>query len=289
MTIDDIPLGIYEKALPKGLSWHEMLSMAGRQHYTFVEMSIDESDERLSRLIWSAAERKECLHAIEETGIRIPSMCLSGHRRFPYGSHDPKIRAHAHTILEQAVDLAVYLGIRVIQLAGYDVYYEHSDAQTLQWFLEGLRDAAAYAARHQVMLSMEIMDTELMSSITRFLGYKQQIPSPWFTVYPDLGNLTAWGNDVEAELEKGISLITAIHLKDTRAVTDDFPGQFRDVPFGSGCVDFPRAFEVLSRLDYHGPLLIEMWTEKSDDPEAEIGRARRWMIDAMREGGYITG
>ena len=46
------PLGIYEKALPKNLSWPERLVLAKSCGFDFVEMSVDETDERLSRLDW---------------------------------------------------------------------------------------------------------------------------------------------------------------------------------------------------------------------------------------------
>lgn len=51
--------------------------------FDFVEMSVDETDERLSRLDWSAAQRASLVTAMLETGVAIPSMCLSAHRRFP--------------------------------------------------------------------------------------------------------------------------------------------------------------------------------------------------------------
>ena len=47
------PLGIYEKALPKHLSWPERLALAKSCGFDFVEMSLDETDERLARLEWS--------------------------------------------------------------------------------------------------------------------------------------------------------------------------------------------------------------------------------------------
>ncbi|SQB40488.1 putative L-xylulose 5-phosphate 3-epimerase [Citrobacter koseri] len=47
------PLGIYEKALAKDLSWPERLVLAKSCGFDFVEMSVDETDERLSRLDWS--------------------------------------------------------------------------------------------------------------------------------------------------------------------------------------------------------------------------------------------
>ena len=50
-------LGIYEKALPKGITWRKRLMMAKELGFDFVEISIDETDERLSRLDWTQDER----------------------------------------------------------------------------------------------------------------------------------------------------------------------------------------------------------------------------------------
>ena len=283
------PLGIYEKALPKGRSWLTRLSLAQALGFDFVEMSIDETDERLARLDWSAAERASLRAAVAETGVTVPTICLSGHRRFPFGSRDATIRSRACEIMRKAIDLSVSIGVRTIQLAGYDVYYEPSDEGTRQRFVEGLRWAVDEAARSQVMLAVEIMDTPLINSITAWMEYAKNIESPFFCVYPDVGNLSAWNNDVAAELRKGAARIVAIHLKDTLRVTQDFPGQFRDVPFGTGCVDFVACFRTLAELRYRGPFVIEMWTEKSAEPVVEIAQARRWLLEQMRRGGLSSG
>lgn len=279
------PLGIYEKALPKTLSWPERLALAKSCGFDFVEMSIDETDERLSRLNWSASQRAALVEAMLESGVAIPSMCLSAHRRFPFGSRDAQVRERAKEIMSQAIRLARDLGIRTIQLAGYDVYYEPHDDTTQQLFAEGLDWAVQQAAAAQVMLAVEIMDTEFMNSITKWKKWDDLLASPWFSVYPDVGNLSAWGNDVTAELRLGINRIAAIHLKDTLAVTPQHPGQFRDVPFGSGCVDFVGIFRTLQELRYRGSFLIEMWTEKAAEPVLEIIQARQWIEQRMQEGG----
>lgn len=279
-------LGIYEKALPKHLTWAERLAVAKACGFDFVEISIDETDERLARLNWSKSERLELVRACIESGVTVPSMCLSGHRRFPFGSHDESLRQQAYEIMAKAVQLAVDCGIRTIQLAGYDVYYEQQDEQTIARFAEGMQWATRLAASNGVMLSVEIMDTEFMSSITRWKKWDELIASPWFSVYPDVGNLSAWGNDVVKELELGIDRIAAIHLKDTYAVTENADGQFRDVVFGEGCVDFVKIFATLERLNYRGAFVIEMWTEKAAEPIAEIIRARQWIENKMHEGGF---
>jgi L-ribulose-5-phosphate 3-epimerase len=280
------PLGIYEKALPADMNWGERLAVARACGFDFVEMSIDEKDFRLARLDWTAEERHELARTIQDSGVRIPSMCLSAHRRFPFGSKDPAIRQEARRIMREAIRLCQDIGIRTIQLAGYDVYYEKHDAETEALFTEGLEWAADLAAGAQVMLSVEIMDTDFLNSITKWKHWQQLIRSPWFTVYPDVGNLSAWGNNVPAELELGLDSIAAIHLKDTLAVSDTCKGQFRDVPFGEGCVDFVKVFETLQRLNYRGAFLIEMWTEKAEEPLLEIINARRWIEARMAEGGF---
>lgn len=280
------PLGIYEKALAKNLSWPERFAIAKACGFDFVEMSVDETDERLSRLKWSKEQRLALVSAMLESGIAIPSMCLSAHRRFPFGSRDETIQLRAKEIMEDAIALARDLGIRTIQLAGYDVYYEAQDAETHQRFIDGMKWAVERAAAAQVMLAVEIMDTDYMNSITKWKELEAQISSPWFSVYPDVGNLSAWGNDVPAELALGIDRIAAIHLKDTYAVTESKPGQFRDVPFGEGCVDFVNVFKTLDKLNYRGAFLIEMWTEKSAEPVSEIIHARQWMEAKMKEGGF---
>ena len=279
-------LGIYEKALPKDISWQDRLSIAKACGFDFVEISIDETDERLSRLYWSKEQKLQLVQSILTTGITIPSMCLSGHRRFPFGSKVPEIRQKAYEIMEKAIEFAVDVGIRTIQLAGYDVYYEEQDDGSIQRFREGLEWAVELAASNQVTLSVEIMYTKFMSSISRWLKWDKIIRSPWFTVYPDLVNLSAWNDDVINQLYLGIDKISAIHLKDTYKVTEDCKGQFRDVPFGNGCVDFVDCFKKLAELNYRGAFLVEMWTEKSEDPVIEIIKARRWIEQKMQEGGF---
>ncbi|MCP3967420.1 MAG: L-ribulose-5-phosphate 3-epimerase [Lentisphaerae bacterium] len=281
-------IGIYEKALPKTDSWFEKLTIAKFSGYDFVEMSVDESDERLSRLNWNKQEKNTVKKAICNSGIAVPSMCLSGHRRFPFGSADKSKREKAIEIMDKAIGLAVDLGIRNIQLAGYDVYYEKSTEKSAELFLKGLDEALNLAAASQVMLSIEIMDHPFINSITKFNEVKKHFNTPWLTVYPDVGNLSAWGNDIEKELSLGIDHISAIHLKDTIAVTKSFPGKFKEVPFGEGCVDFPNVFSVLNKLKYKGPFLIEMWTEKGPNPIEEIISARRWIEERMKKGGFIT-
>ena len=161
--------GIYEKALDKNISWKERLLDAKELGFDFVEISIDETDERLARLDWNKEKREYLVKSIFETGIKIPTMCFSGHRRFPMGSKNADTRKKAMELMEKAIIFASDIGIRIIQLAGYDVYYEKGDEETKALFIEGLKKSLEMASKYQVMLSIEIMDTPFINSITKFL------------------------------------------------------------------------------------------------------------------------
>ena len=278
-------VGIYEKAFDMNISWNERLNRAAKLGFDYVEISIDETDERLQRLDWSKAKKKKLLDSVWDTGIDIRSMCLSGHRRFPFGSADPDIRKKAYEIMDKAINFAGEVGIRVIQLAGYDVYYEKSTDDSVKRFAEGMQWAADRAGRSQVMLAMEIMDTPFMNSITKHLEYEGMINSPWYKVYPDLGNLTAWSeNNPAKEIEKGIGSIVGIHVKDTIPPTDTYEGKFKCVPFGTGCVDFAARFSQLEKLGYTGPYMIEMWHRNGTNDVEEIAKAAKWLNEQFERG-----
>ena len=280
-------LGIYEKALPKSISWFDRLALTKSLGFEFIELSIDETDDRIARLDWTKSQRKEIQDAIYVSGIPILSMCLSAHRRYPLGSADVKKQEMAIALLTKAVDLASDLGIRAIQLAGYDVYYEPKTIASRNTFIANLAKCVAIAANKGVVLAIEIMDDPFINSISKFLSIKSQIPSPYLQVYPDLGNLSAWPeNDVGHELEKGISEISQIHLKDTLAVTSDFEGKFKNVKFGEGCVDFLGCLKTLKRLNYSGSFVMEMWSETSPSPEVEIENAKAIVLPFLKEAGY---
>ena len=279
-------LGIYEKALPKSESWQTRLQQVRDLGFNFLELSIDESDERLARLDWNSQQRAEVRDACWQTGVRIHTLMLSGHRRYPLGSANPAIRQKSLTMLEKAIDLASDLGIRNIQLAGYDVYYEPKTVTSREYFIENLKRGVAYAAEKEVMLAIETMDDPFLNSLTKIKAIKDEVRSPWLQAYPDVGNLSAWPeNNVGRELELGVATIVSVHLKDTQAVTAESKGQFRDVPFGAGVVDFEGCLRTLKRLHYGGAFTIEMWTEKAADPIKEVKQAKAFFDDLFDRVG----
>ena len=276
-----LPLGVYEKALPLDLSWAERLTVARELGFDFVELSIDESDERMARLEPTSQERRELQRAVRETGVPLKTLCLSAHRKVPLGSASARTRRRALELLLRAVDLAAETGVRIIQVAGYYVFYEDETADCVRCFEEGLAKGLEHAAQAGVMLAIENMDTRGVTSLREGMRLVKHFNSPWLQLYLDIGNLTERGRDVLAELELAKGHIVALHVKDAR------PGEPRRVPFGEGKVPFVEAFSTLSALGYHGPVVVEMWNDNAPDSSKKVKEARAWVLARMAEGGLI--
>ena len=246
-------LSVYEKAMPGHIGWKEKLTAAKEAGYDGVELSVDESDERLSRLDWSATQRLDLLRASRETAVR-----------------------RGMAILEKAVRLAGDLGIRLIQLAGYDVYYEPSAPDTAARFAENLQHAVSIAAADGVTLGFETMETPFMNTTKKAMTHIRRVKSPYLQLYPDIGNITNAVPDAVRDLQSGRGHIAAAHLKETR------PGVYRDLYYGEGEVNFSAAIRELMRQGVR-LYTAEFWYREGTDWRRELSRARTFLQERFTE------
>lgn len=267
-------IGLYEKAMPKDLTWKEKLTAAKEAGYDFVEISIDETDEKLARLEWTKEERLELVKTMYEAGIPIRTMCLSGHRKYPIGSSDPDVCARGMEIMEKAIQLADDLGVRIIQLAGYDVYYDESTQETVARFGENLKKCTWMAAKAGVLMGFETMETEFMNTCGKSMNYVKQINSVYLNVYPDCGNINnaalSYGTDVQEDLGSCQGHIVAMHLKET------VPGKFRDMMYGEGQVDFPAMIDTAWAMGVR-KFVTEFWYLGKENWREDLSFANRTM------------
>ena len=255
-------LGLYEKSMPDSLTLREKLTAARDAGYDFLELSIDETDQKLSRLEWGNNRRARALQDMLEAQLPIRSICLSGHRKYPLGHPDPAVQEKSLQIMAGAISLAEDLGIRIIQLAGYDVYYEPGSQQTRANFEKNLRKSVEMAAKAGVILAFETMETEFLNTVEKAMYWVDLVDSPYLQVYPDAGNITnaavAAGKDVLDDLKTGKGHLAAVHLKET------VPGVFREVPYGTGHVDFAAVTKTAMDLGVRR-YLAEFWYDKGTD------------------------
>ena len=267
-------LGLYEKSMPSTLSWTEKLTAAKQAGFDFLEMSIDETDEKLARLELDESGLDEIRAAMRTTGVPIRSICLSGHRKYPLGCPDAAKQARSLDIMQKAVRLAAALGVRIIQLAGYDVYYEEGSEKTRADFIHNLQLCVDMAAREGILMGFETMETPFMDTVGKAMAYVQGIHSPYLGVYPDAGNITnaalLYGGSVVEDLEHGRGHIIAVHLKET------VPGKYREIPFGTGHVDFASIIRTSWKLGVRR-YVAEFWYKEGSDWPAELRTANAFL------------
>lgn len=264
-------LGLYEKAMPDLISWDSKLFATKEAGFDTLEISIDESDYRLSRLDYSDNDKYVVLDAMKKNRIKIDTMCLSGHRKFPLGSSVPETEKRGLDIMQKAVDLSYSLGVRIIQLAGYDVYYDEiSTSSTRERFLENLYKCTELAASKGVILAFETMENDFCNTISKAMYFVNKVNSPYLKVYPDIGNITNATENIQDDIKSGYGHIVAAHLKET------VPGVFRDMKFGTGRVDFEAAAQMFKEAGVC-KFTAEFWYDRKDDWKEQLSSANGFL------------
>ena len=284
MQLNGCKVGLYEKALPNGLTWQEKIWEAKNAGYDFIELSVDETDERMQRVSPGNPKGEEIKKAVQKEEFPLLTMCLSGNRRFPIGSENDAERDKGIQLIHDAVDFSVATGIRIVQLAGYDEYYHPRSAETVQRFQEALAEVTAYAACRAVTLAIENVDTDFMNTVSKIKKYTDKIGSPWLKIYADIANLTAvgvTGQELYEDIENAYDSIVAWHVKDGKL------NVIRDTPYGTGIVDFDRFFRYLKEHDYAGLFVMEMWSDQSKESIQYIREAREFLKEKI-SGAYET-
>ena len=277
-------LGLYEKSMPSDLTWREKLQAAKEAGYDYIELSIDATEEKIKRLDMTKEERFDLIKAMYEIGLPIRTMCVSALTKYSLGNDKEEYCKRGMEILEKSIQLADDLGVRVVMIPGYDVYYEPSTVETKKRFLANLKIGAQMAERAGVILGLETMENEFMNTVEKAMKYVVLCDSNYLKVYPDIGNLTnaavQYKTDVLEDMELGRGNITSLHLKET------VPGKYREIPYGTGHVDFEAAIAKAWDLGIRR-YVTEFWYKGNEDWKEDLKFAIQMMskiLDRQTEG-----
>lgn len=270
-------LGQYEKSMPNELSLKDKLYLSKQNGFDYLEMSIDESDEKLARLDWDLKTINELKQIMMEEDYYIKSICLSAHRKYSLGS--PKYSEQGLEIGYKAIDLAEKLGVRLIQLAGYDVYYEKGDQTTKARFIKNLIKLVKYASTKSVDLGFETMETSFMDTVSKAMEYVDLVNSSYLGIYPDIGNLEnaqrVYHHNLIEDLQVGKGHFKAAHLKET------LPNQYRDLNFGEGHTNFAVDIDELKQLGVH--MFTAEWWCHGDDYINQMQKTNTYLRSILNE------
>ena len=263
------PFILYEKAL-KPQPFSKLFDDTVQAGYCGFELSIDESSARLERLFWPAATRQLVCRQAADAGVRLHSLCFSAQRRYAMGSRDPAVVKRSMELMERCIGLCGDMGIRILQVAGYDVFYGKGSADTMKRYLDNLHRSTIWAEQMGVTLAIEPVETGIVD-VAGALRALEAISSPMLQIYPDNANMISLGIDPIPQFLLGRGHFPDMHIRDGRR------GVYTGVPMGTGEADFLGLFRAIRQIQYHGPITIEMWNQEANDYKEIIVHARKYL------------
>ena len=130
------------------------------------------------------------------------------------------------------------------------------------------------ASKKGVILAFETMETEFLNTVGKAMHYINLVNSPYLQVYPDLGNITnaalLYSHKVVDDLLSAAGHIAAMHLKET------LPGKFREIPFGTGHVDFNDAIKIAGSMGVK-MFVSEFWYTGNEDWQYQLKFANQFI------------
>ena len=232
-----------------------------------MEISIDATEARISRVYSTKQERRELVNLCFDLDMPIRTLNASALTKYSLGNPDPAVCARGMEIAERSIELAADLGVRIVMIPGYDVYYEPHTEETEQRFVKNIRALTQTAACAGVQLGFETMENEFMNTVEKGLRYIGLVNSNYLKLYPDIGNTTnaavLHGTDPIEDLKKGRGQLLALHLKET------CPGHYREIPYGTGHVDFEAAVKTAWELGVRR-YVTEFWYKDGGETPKEV-------------------
>lgn len=225
-------------------------------------------------IFWTDAERELPLvkGRIADAGMQVAVYSISNNFIQPEAS----ARAQELVDLKRGADIALELGTDILRVFSGSAREGVTQAQGMDWILEGLSAGAAYAASQGVTLALE--------NHGKFAGRSDQVRdiidavgSPALRINLDTGNFLPVGqNPTEAATDLA-DLVILAHLKDMRRAAGGETSHVFTAPdgqlltgsvVGEGLVDLAAIRAVMDSAGYDGWWSLEY--EGAEEP-LEIG------------------
>jgi len=235
------------QAFPVG-NWQNEFSVAQECNLDLIEFILDFNDAEDNPLLKQGGVA-EILEISKKTDVSVQTICADYFMEAPLHSADENIANHSLKILKRLLKAAVELKITDVVIPCVDQSsLENRDA--VDRFVKQIARVIPIIEIENINLSLE---TDLAPQ--PFIALLKRLNSKNITVNYDIGNSAALGFDSDEELKAYGDRITDIHIKDR--VLHGGP-----VILGEGDADFDSFFNALSKIDYHGPFIMQAYRDE---------------------------
>ncbi|MFF2482258.1 sugar phosphate isomerase/epimerase family protein [Paenibacillus sp. NPDC058071] len=230
----------------------------------FIEFAATSGADGVELLSFHWNEEKDATEvpeALARTGLKLA--CFGASNNFA----DPDAAARSAQVdgIKSSVDIAERFGAKVVRVFAGDLRDGLAFGEVRQWIVDGLKEAAAYAADRGILLCLEnhgllAGKAEQVASIIR------DVESPYLRSTFDAGNFLLVDEDPSPSVEVLKPLVRHVHVKDFAPVGEDsgepFYRSISGQPYsgrvaGEGVVDLPYIIGELRAGGYDGWYTIE--------------------------------
>jgi hexulose-6-phosphate isomerase len=206
--------------------------------------------------IWTEAGRDEISGLIEQSGVRVHSVCADYFMVHKLAGEGPRQLAQNLDVLTELIVAAATVGAERILIPLLET--SAVDTPELQReVVSSLRSAAPIAERYGVTLGLEM---EIPGP--QYAKLVQSVGSSRVRAYYDTGNCTAAGVDIAQDILPLLPVLHAVHVKDrVRGGASK--------PLGTGDSNFAGFFPALIRAGFRGDFVLQHYFDEQPEQEAE--------------------
>ncbi|TGM44532.1 sugar phosphate isomerase/epimerase [Leptospira biflexa] len=250
--------------------WQDEFPVAQSLGLDCIEFILDYNDFEKNPLT-SEFGIKEIKKIVDETGVKVVSICADFFMEAPLHSNDSAVVENSQKVLSMLLKYGNEIGVNDIVIPCVDQSSLRSESDKKS-FYENLIPLVKEAEELSIHLSLE---TDLGPK--DFLQVIRMFNSNAVTVNYDIGNSASLGYDPTEEFGAYGNYITDIHIKDRKFNAGS-------VELGTGNADFNKVLSLIQKLKYEGPFIMQAYR---DDEGLEIfKRQLSWVRNFFRlEGG----
>jgi L-ribulose-5-phosphate 3-epimerase len=196
---------------------------------------------------------EDVLHARNESGLLIPSVCCAHHWQKPLSHPDPRVREESLESLKQALRDAKAYGASSVLFVCAVVNKEVSYAEAYKRAQEGIHKAIPLAEELDVKIACENVWNHFLLSPLEAARFVDEFKSPAVGWHFDVGNVLAsgWPEQWIRVLGKRIQ---KLHIKEYSRKKQETEGPRKgfDVDYLEGDNDWPAVMRALDEIGYNG-------------------------------------
>ncbi len=218
--------------------------------------------------LWTESGRARINELIQETGVRVNSICADFFMRRPFFRVDEATRFDNIEILKKLIEAVKQISAQTIEIPLVDnsSIKTESEKETL---IASLAPALPVAQEQGITITLE---TDLPPG--PFLELLEDISHPFVKANYDSGNSSGLGYDPYEEISTLGKFVHNVHIKDRLLGGTT-------VPLGTGNANFDKLFQALKETQYQSSFILQA-ARGEDGKESETIRGYSDFVN-----GYI--